>query len=235
MIIYALARSLQYCFSFIFFLPAGLAVYLMRLAGNLAYQVARTSPVRAMTARNIRAFFPNAEAEKLADKLLRNIGLSIFEVLCTPFFGSSHLKLVCEVKGLKNIDLAQAKRKGVLVLAMHVGNYELTPTILRERGYRVSSILKASRDLLLRLVNRSRAYKGIQLINVAEADMYREALRALAADRCVYLLIDTGALESRHELINFSRQTITGRYRLADAGPALRRRRHPLSLQKRRR
>ena len=87
---------------------------------------------------------------------------------------------------------------------MHAGNYELIPTALAGRGYHLTSILKAPpRDPLFAIVNRSRSYRGTKLINVLEDNMYQEAIRALSHDRCVFILIDTGALESRHEIISF--------------------------------
>lgn len=194
---------LQLIFRFIFILPPAIAVYLMRFAGEITYQIARRTPIKQITAGNIKALFPEAGAARLADKLLRNIGYSIFEVLCTPFFTEAHLARISRLIGVENLDLALTKRKGAILVIMHMGNYELIPTVLAARGYHLTSILKATHDPYFKILDRSRRWRGTQLINVLEENMYRQSLQALSHNRGVCILIDTGALEGRHETINF--------------------------------
>ena len=195
---------LQRIFNFIFKLPPPAAVYLMRFAAESAYQIARLTKVKKIAAKNIALFFPRSDTGLLADKLLRNVGYSIFEILCTPFFEEAHLKRICKINGLENLDLALAKRRGAIMISMHTGNYELIATALAARGYGLASVLKADpADPLFKIISPSRAYKGIKIINVLKENMYRETLKALARNRTVCLLADTGALEGRHEMLPF--------------------------------
>jgi KDO2-lipid IV(A) lauroyltransferase len=196
---------LQWKFQVIFYLlPPAAALFFMRLGSRVIYEVARRSPLKRIVEKNLLSLFPGSDAKALSDKLLQNVSLSIFEVLCTPFFNSSHVEHICEVTGTENLDLALAERKGALLLIMHTGNYELIPTALVTRGYHLTSILKAPpKDPIFKLVNRSRRYKGTQLINVMEGNMYRQALQALDQSRLVCLLIDTGALEGSFEMFPF--------------------------------
>ncbi len=197
-------RSIQIIFGLVFLLPAAAAIGAMRLAGKKVYWIARLTPLRKTVTANLRRLLPEADAPALAEKLLSNFSQSIFEVLCTPFFKAEHIERLCKVSGTENIDVALAGRKGAIFLIMHTGNYELIPAVLTSRGYHVTSILKAPpRDPLFRLINRSRSYHGARLINVTEGNMYRLALQALARDRCVCILIDTGALEGKHEMFQF--------------------------------
>ena len=196
---------LHWKFQIIFaLLPPAAALFFMRLSGRITYGIARHSPIKRMAAKNLLSLFPAVDANSLSDKLLSNVSHSIFEVLCTPFFKSSHVEKICTLSGTEKLDLALAERKGALLLIMHTGNYELIPTALATRGYHLTSILKAPpKDPLFKLVNLSRRYKGTQLINVMEGNMYRLALQALDQGRLVCLLIDTGALEGSFEMFPF--------------------------------
>lgn len=198
-----LVRFLQLLFSFIFRLPAPAAIYMMNFAGEIAYRIARLTPIRKSVSRNVKKLFADADGDRLADRLLRNVSFSIFEVLCTPFFHEEHLKMIGNLKGRENIDLGLSNRNGILILLMHTGNYELTPALLSILGYKVNAILKAPDEPIFRIINRSRGHRGTKLINVLTDDMYRESLKALGDNEIVCLLIDTGALEGRHELFNF--------------------------------
>ena len=197
-------KFIQFIFGLIFRLPATLAIHSMRLAAEAVYRIARLTSIRKTVIANMRRLLPNSAAAPLADKLLRNFSHSIFEVLCAPFFQPKHLEMICKVSGTENIDLALANCKGVIFLIMHTGNYELIPAALTSRGYHITSILKAPHnDPLFKLLHRSRSYCGTEQINVLEGNMYRQALQALARNRCVCLLIDTGALEGKHEIFQF--------------------------------
>ncbi|MBI5078682.1 lysophospholipid acyltransferase family protein [Candidatus Saganbacteria bacterium] len=194
-----LLQFLQWIFGLIFRLPPAAALFIMRLAGEITYRAVRLSRIKKTVAGNIGLLFPQADALTLADKLLKNVSYAVFELLCVPFLKKSHLKIICRPIGLENIDLALAGRKGIIILMMHAGNYELLPIFLSGLGYKINSVLKAPPDPLFKILNRSRGYRGIKLINVLEVNMYRAALNALIENEIVILMVDTGALEGRHE------------------------------------
>jgi len=201
--IVALIKLLQWILGAAFRLPSAAAVYLMRFFAEATYRAARLTGIKKTAKRNFKLLLPDSDTDSLSDKLLRNTSYSIFEFLCIPLFRESHLERISRLSGTENIDLALSKRKGVILLTMHTGNYELVPTLLAFRGYHLSSIIKATDDPLFKLINRIRSHKGVRQINVAEENMYREALGALSRNRLIGILIDTGALEGRHELISF--------------------------------
>ena len=188
----------------VFWLPAPAAIYIMRLAGEATYRIASLTPFKKTVAGNYKLVFPEADADELADKLLRNTGHSIFEIICSPYLKKSHLDRLVKIEGLGNLDLALAGRKGVICLSMHSGNYELMTVTMASRGYHMTAVMKSPPgDRLFEFLNHGRRYKGIKLINILDANMYRECLQALAQDRCVGILVDTGALEGRHEMMPF--------------------------------
>ncbi len=188
----------------VFWLPAPLAIAIMRLAGEATYRIARLTPVRAMVVRNFKMVLPRADAPELAEKALRNAGHAAFEIICAPYFQKSHLERITKVVGLENLDVALAKRKGAVCLSLHSGNYELTAAVLASRGYHLTTVMKSPPgDKLYAFLDRSRLYHGSRLINILDGNMYRECLQALARDRCVGILVDTGALEGKHEMMPF--------------------------------
>ncbi len=188
----------------VFWLPAPLAVYIMRLAGETTYRIARLTPVRSMVVRNYQMVLPGANADELAEKALHNAGHAAFEIICAPYFRKSHLERITKVVGLENLDVALAKRQGAVCLSLHSGNYELTAAVLASRGYHLTTVMKSPPgDKLYAFLDRSRLYHGSRLINILDGNMYRECLQALSHDRCVGILVDTGALEGKHEMMPF--------------------------------
>jgi len=188
----------------VFWLPAPVAVKIMRLAGAATWRLARLTPVRPMVVRNFKMVLPRADAETLADRALRNAGHAVFEIICAPYFKQAHLELITRVVGIENLDVALAKRKGAICLSLHSGNYELTAAVLASRGYHLTTVMKSPPgDKLYAFLDRSRQYHGSRLINILDGNMYRECLQALARDRCVGILVDTGALEGKHEMMPF--------------------------------
>lgn len=200
----ALLSFSQACFGLVFRLPPRFALGFLRLKAKGLCWIARLTPLRRIVSANYRCFFPAADADALADKLLDNVSRSIMEVFCFPFFRAEHFKLLGRLEGRENLDLALADGKGVLLLTMHTGNYEFMQVLLPQLGYRLNAVMKAPPgDRLFQFINRSRTATGCRLINVETADMYRESLARLADNEIVGLLIDTGARESRNETVVF--------------------------------
>ena len=188
----------------VFYLPAPAALYIMGLAGEAFYRITRLTPFKKTVAANYKMVFPEADGAELADRALRNASHTIFEIICAPYFKKSHFGRLVKIVGLENLDVALAKRQGAICLSMHSGNYEMMPSTLAARGYHMTAVMKSPPgDRLYEFLNRSRRVRGVQLINILDTNMYRECLQALAHDRCVGILIDTGALEGRHEMMPF--------------------------------
>jgi len=195
---------LQTLFRLVFWLPPALAIRAMRAAGRLIYLVAIRTPIRGTVQDNYRVLLPSADAAALADSLLNNISQAIMEVICFPFFRAEHFRLVCRLEGRENLDQALAGGKGVLLLTMHTGNYEMMQVLLPHLGYRLNAVMKApAGDAVFNFINRSRTAHGCKLINVTVSNMYRESLARLADNEIIGLLVDTGANESRNETVLF--------------------------------
>ncbi|MBN2058544.1 MAG: hypothetical protein JW782_07095 [Candidatus Saganbacteria bacterium] len=203
-----LIKLLQFILRLVFFLPAGWALNVMYGLAWLTRLALSPFAPRKQIAANFRLVLPDVPAEELTEKLLTNTVYAVFEVLCQPFLKAQHFKRLISWQGLEQIKPALDKGRGAILLTMHAGNYELPQAALASLGYPMTAILRTTNEPIFEIINSSRAAQGTQLINILEADMYKSSLKALNENRLVYLLADTGALESRHETISFLGKTV---------------------------
>jgi KDO2-lipid IV(A) lauroyltransferase len=175
----------------------------MYFAGWLTYSIARQTSLKKTIADNIKLVMPKKNAEQIADQLLKNVGYAIFELLCLPYFNKDHFKKIFRFEGLDNLQKIADKKKGVIILTLHAGNYEVIPAALADQGYKMTSILRATDDPIFKILNECRSQKGVRIINVSEQNMYTEAIRVLSDNGIIGTLADTGALEGRHVFMKF--------------------------------
>lgn len=194
---------LRSCFRIIFYAPVKVALSLMYFAGWITQALARKTSLRKAVIKNVRTLLPQSNATQIADKLIRNTGYAIFELLCVPFFNKKHLRSIIKVEGTSHLDQGLKAGKGVILITLHAGNYEIIPAALANDGYTINTIARNTPDPIFDLLNHSRTQGGARVINVAEEDMYRETLSHLNKNEIVGILADTGALEGRHEFIDF--------------------------------
>lgn len=161
--------------------------------------ITRLSRYKKTVAKNISLVLPESNANKTADNLIKNTSYSLLEVLCIPFWRKKHFAKIIIWQGLENIK----PDKGAIILTIHAGNYEIMPTALAYKGFKMNTVLRATDDPVFKIINKSRATGRVKLINILEDDMYKESIKAVEQNELVFLLADTGALESRHEMVDF--------------------------------
>ncbi|MFH1683401.1 MAG: lysophospholipid acyltransferase family protein [Candidatus Margulisiibacteriota bacterium] len=196
-------KFLQFCFRIIFFAPAIVSLFFMHIVAWITQAIAKITPLKKLVILNIKLVFPECNANQAANALIANTSYAILEMLCVPFFKRKHYNSIIKWIGLENLAKALSGKKGAIILTMHAGNYELTHAALTNLGYPMNIILRATEDPIFGIINRSRGASGAKLINILEEDTYKESLKSLAKNELVYLLADTGALESRHEYVQF--------------------------------
>jgi lauroyl/myristoyl acyltransferase len=118
---------------------------------------------------------------------------------------------MCEIIGLQHLKTSLEKKKGVIILTPHAGNYEIIANALGGLyGYSVLKIIKAPHpeDLAFKFINYCRKNQGVKLSNVEAEDMYRRSFRTLNANGIVSLQADTGALDSRHTFVKIFNRSL---------------------------
>jgi KDO2-lipid IV(A) lauroyltransferase len=110
-------------------------------------------------------------------RLLRSPGLS------PPVEVSAHSRRVLE--------RALAKKKGVIYVTGHIGNWELMAVTLARMGYPISTVARTSYDpRFTRWIDRSRRRFGVEVIYRHRKGAAAAMLRSLRGGRVLGLLID---------------------------------------------
>lgn len=154
---------------------------------------ARNTRAARITAANLALCFPsysNDERLELAKASLRATGQLAFETAELWAGGAvrweSHVR---SVRGSEVVDAARAAGTGVLVLAPHVGNWELLNCLLGAR-YGAAVMYEPPRNVFLEArINRARALTGSEPVPTTVAGL-RRVLRRLADGGVAGLLPD---------------------------------------------
>ncbi|MFC1511189.1 lysophospholipid acyltransferase family protein [Candidatus Margulisiibacteriota bacterium] len=196
-------KALQGLFRAFFWLPGNWPLINIWSGSWIIAQLLKHTKTKKSVTKNINLLLPNIKASKAADKLLTNTCFGVFELLSLPYFRPGHWQKSIKLCGLENVATAFSGGRGVIILTIHAGNYELIPMTLAHHGYKMNTVLRADDHPVFQLLNKSRSVGGVQLINTLKEDMYKSSIDALAKNDGVFLLADTGALESRHETVEF--------------------------------
>jgi lauroyl/myristoyl acyltransferase len=116
---------------------------------------------------------------KLADLWRYESGLSIYN-------------LFHDLTGWEHFEAAQAKKRGVLLLTIHLGNWEFGAPLLTQRGVRLQVITQAEPQAQLTAMRQAaRARWGIETLALGDNPFAAvEIIRRLEANNCVALLMD---------------------------------------------
>lgn len=95
----------------------------------------------------------------------RHYGAVLFEFLKVSSGGAAAARrLVGSVRGLENFEKAAAEKKGVIAVTAHLGNWEVIPIIMKDKGFDVGVIgKKMFDDKLDRQLSTARTQTGVRM------------------------------------------------------------------------
>ena len=130
---------------FIFYpFPLHFGVKIGAFLGKIAYYIIPKE--RAKTLKHLRNAFQKEKSEneirKIAKNVFSNLGKNAFEWLSFPKLNKRWFDTFITPQGLEHIIQAQKRGKGVIILASHVGNWELLAAYLNHKGYKGGIIVK---------------------------------------------------------------------------------------------
>ena len=116
---------------------------------------------------------------KLADLWRYESGLSIYN-------------LFHDLKGWEHFEAAMSRKRGVLLLTVHLGNWEFGAPLLTQRGVRLQVITQAEPQAQLTAMRQAaRARWGIETLALGDSPFAAvEIIRRLEANNAVALLMD---------------------------------------------
>jgi KDO2-lipid IV(A) lauroyltransferase len=145
-------------------------------------------------------------ASRVTSELFRQFGRKLAD-LWRYEAGLPIEHLVSDWKGWENLEAAQARKRGLLLLTPHLGNWELGAPFLAQRGIKLLVITQQEPAAgLTEHRQSSRARWGIETLVIGEdAFAFLEVIRRLEAGAAVALLVDRPALSSATRVQLFGR------------------------------
>lgn len=198
-----------------------------RLPRRVAYAIARVTGVamficyrklRRTLVANQRRLRPGASRRQIAHGARRvaiTVAKNYYDLFRLPSMSRDELMAFFDVRGIEHLAEAHARGKGVIIVAPHLGSYNLVPSYVSILGYPTVAVVEHVRDPRLHhYYFRLRENQGVQLLTTGPEDV-RNILRALRGGKIVLMLADRNVGTSSDVVTFFGERT------MLPAGPAL--------------
>ena len=184
--------------------------------GRFAYR--RIGIRRAVVERQLAAAFPGwsrAEVERVAEDAYASLGRTSIETAVMPAHGAESILALFEgADGWEAIEEAQARGRGLIFVAGHLGNWELAGAYIAARGIPVAAVARhMANPHMDGYITRTRERLGLQVVHDERA--VREVPRVVRQNGAVGMLFDQGAVGLASTWVKFF-----GRYAKTPRGPA---------------
>ncbi|MGB2696815.1 MAG: lysophospholipid acyltransferase family protein [Candidatus Zixiibacteriota bacterium] len=186
------------------FLSRGDAIVLGKVLGRWAFFLQKDA--RRTTLRNLKFALgkikKEREIKKIAWQTFENIGKNIADVARFPKLTLSEVDRIVQAEGLKHLDTAYKRGKGVIVLTGHIGNFELIGAYLSLKGYKISAVGRDVYDPRLnKLLIRNRESVGVE--NISSTGDVKKIIKVLRAGRTLGVLADQDSTRVKGTFVNF--------------------------------
>jgi lauroyl/myristoyl acyltransferase len=141
--------------------------------------------------------FNEREGEKTCRAVFRNFGLKLADLWRYETGGRTQITNP-EGAHWERLEAVRASRRGLLLLTVHVGNWEFGAPFLRERGIELQVITQAEpNETFTELRKAARARWGIKTFVIGNSPFaFVELIRQLESGAAVALLMDRPAAQS---------------------------------------
>lgn len=183
---------------FVNVLPEEFALRMGRQLGNMAYYLDLEH--RRVAIQNLHIAFDQekseAEMRSIAKRVFENLGMMTVEFLRIPKMDVKTFKERVKIEGLEEALRLLEKKKGVLLLIGHFGNWELMGLMSKVIGNPITVIAKPMKKnrWVDQFITRIRNAGGLEVISSIKAG--RKVIQALSQNRVVGILIDQRAKRS---------------------------------------
>jgi KDO2-lipid IV(A) lauroyltransferase len=174
---------------------------------------------RAVVERQVSAAFPglaDPEVLRIARASYEHLGRTTIETALLPAYSPQQvLGLFEHVEGWEMLERARARGRGILLVAGHLGNWELAGAFVAARLGVIEAVARRMENPLFDgYLTRTRRRNGVTVIY--DADAVRRVPRAAREQHPVGFLIDQGAVGLASTWVPFF-----GRYAKTPRGPAV--------------
>lgn len=132
------------------------------------------------------------ERTKIVRRTWRNFARAFYETTAALASSAREIEAASPIRGEEHLKRALEKKKGVIGVSAHLGNFALIGARLAAAGYPFNVVVKQPRDLrLARLIDDYRARIGIRTISARpRRETARKILKALRKNEVVLLIAD---------------------------------------------
>jgi len=183
---------------FINLLPEGFSLWLGRQLGRVVFHLDREHQKVAL--HNLHIAFSQEKSEReirdIARRTFQNLGMVAVEFFRIPTMDVETFKKRVTVEGLEGALKLLEKKRGVLLLLSHFGNWELMGMVSKVIDHPIMVIAKPVKKnrWVDQLITKVREKAGLEVIPPEKAS--RKVIRALSQNRVVGILIDQRAKRS---------------------------------------
>jgi KDO2-lipid IV(A) lauroyltransferase len=180
--------------AFIRILPAFAALFIGRLMGTLAYYFDTKHKSQAYA--NLKMAFSSTRSpeviKQITKELFHNYGQSLIELLRMPLLDRSKFEDLVKIDGRENVTEALKQGKGVILLAMHFGSWELASLTCAMLDYPYKVIVKpqSKYSQLDELLNSYRSCRGSVVLSRGMGT--RDLIKSLQNNEVIGMVVDQG-------------------------------------------
>ncbi len=174
-------------------LPRRIMLFIGAGAGDFIYYCV---PLRKkITLEQISRAFPEKsrkEVSRIAREAYANLAINSLEHLCLPFLTQDDLLSIVDLNNEEIFQNALRKKKGVILVGGHFGNWEYPGAAASAKGYPITYVVAdIGNPYIDRMVNRHRTQAGITVLNKRMS--IRTMLKALRDNNAMAMLMDQDA------------------------------------------
>jgi len=198
-------------------MPFYVSLFLGRRIGDLIYYF--DAKHRTLVFANLKkALGKEMDSGKLygiVKSFYRKYGQNMIDIFLLPAADIKFIKKYMTVAGRENIDEAFRRGKGVILLAVHAGSWELSNAVCASLGFKFSFFIRQQKwPRLNELLNSYRKQRGCRIIE--KEGQLRYLIEALKNNEAVGMTIDQGGkLGSLVDFFGADASIPTGAVRLA--------------------
>jgi KDO2-lipid IV(A) lauroyltransferase len=179
---------------FVNLLPEGFSLWMGGQLGLMGFYLDREH--RKVALQNLRIAFGQERSEEelhvIAKKTFQNLGMMAMEFFRIPRMDVENFKKKLVVEGLDKVMELLKRKRGVLLLVSHFGNWELMGLMSKVIGNPIMVVAKPMKNRYVdQFITGIRQEAGLEVIPSEKAS--RKVIRALSENRIVGILIDQRA------------------------------------------
>lgn len=171
-------------------LPYSLVLYLGKGLGIVYYKLIKKQVNRARDTIKDRLEVTEQEADKITRSMCKNLGMSVLEMMYMPALNKSNIKKYVKIEREDVLWSAVNEGKGVVMLAIHMDNWEWLGAALTMYGYPLTSFIKKQpNESVNKILHYLRSGAGIEMFVRGTSETIAAA-RALKSGKMLGFIAD---------------------------------------------